>query len=210
MKNRIGQTVRKTYGYWWVEGMMDLAMGLLFGGLAGYNYLMMKLPLSKPWSVVLMIAEPLFFVLFWLLYGRLVKWVKEHITYHRTGYVTYQTKKKKDRILRAVVGGVLGFFMAITVTFIGPEVLKIDSVIMIGCLLALVTLFLAYSYGLNRLFLLALAEFGAGWWVSGLTLDSELKYTLLMAVIGAGWLVSGLATFVLYLIKTKPLEEGDV
>ncbi len=111
---------------------MDLAMGLLFGGLAGYSYVMIKLPLSKPWSIVLMIAEPLIFILFWLLYGHLVRWVKEHITYRRTGYVVYQPKPKKERARRAVIGGVLGVVMALTVTVVGPQVFKVDSVIMWG------------------------------------------------------------------------------
>ena len=209
MDNKIKQVIRKTYGYWWVDGILDIAMGLLFGGLAGYNYVMTSVPLEKPWNVVLAIAEPIFFVIFWLLYGRLVKWVKEHITYRRTGYVAYQNKKKKDRVLRAVVGGVLGFLMAITVTYIGPEVLKIDSALVVGFLLALVSLFLAYSYGINRLFLVALMEFGVGWYVSTLSLAEEPKSTLLMALIGAIWLVSGISAFIFYILRTKPIDEED-
>lgn len=209
MDNKIKQVIRKTYGYWWVDGMLDIAMGLLFGGLAGYNYVMTSVPLKEPWNMVLAIAEPIFFVIFWLLYGRLVKWVKEHITYRRTGYVAYQVKKKKDRALRAVVGGVLGFLMAITVTYIGPEILKIDSALVVGFLLALVSLFLAYSYGIGRLFLVALAEFGVGWYVSTLSLAEEPKSTLLMALIGAIWLVSGSSAFILYILRTKPIEEED-
>ena len=210
MDDRIKQIIRKTYSYWWVEGMMDLAMGLLFGGLAGYSYVMIKLPLSKPWSIVLMIAEPLIFILFWLLYGHLVRWVKEHITYRRTGYVVYQPKPKKERARRAVIGGVLGVVMALTVTVVGPQVFKVDSVIMVGILLGLVTLFLAYTNGVKRLYLLAPFEMSAGWWTSTLLMEAELKSIFLMVLIGAGWLLSGLIAFVHYLIKTKPLQEGDV
>jgi len=210
MKNRIGQTIRKTYGYWWVEGMMDLAMGLFFGALAGYNYLMMTLALNKTMGLIMAIIEPLFFIACWYLYGRLVRWVKEHITYRRTGYVAYQPKPKKERTKRAVIGGVLGFVMALTITFIGPQVFKIDSAIMVGMLLGLVTLFLAYTNGVKRLYLLAPFEMAAGCWVSTLLMDAELRSIFLMAIIGVGWLLSGLIAFVRYLVKTKPLGEGDV
>jgi len=210
MNDKIKQIMRKTYSYWWVDGMADLAMGLFFGALAGYNYLMVTLPLRRTMVLILAIAEPLFFIACWLLYGRLVRWVKEHITYRRTGYVAYQPKPKKERAKRAVIGGVLGFVMALTITFIGPQVFKFDSVIMVGVLLGLVTLFLAYTNGVKRLYLLAPFEMAAGCWVSTLLMDAELKSILLMALIGVGWLLSGLIAFVRYLVKTKPLPEDNV
>ncbi|NMB60729.1 MAG: hypothetical protein GYA18_00135 [Chloroflexi bacterium] len=210
MNDKIKQIMRKTYGYWWVDGMADLALGLFFGALASYSYLMVTLPLSKTMGLIMAIAEPLFFIACWWLYGRLVKWVKEHITYRRTGYVAYQPKPKKERARRAVIGGVLGFVMALSVTFIGPQLFKVDSVIMVGVLLGMVTLFLAITNGVKRLYLLAPIEMGAGWWVSTLLMDAELKSIFLMALIGVGWLLSGLIAFVRYLVKTKPLQEGDV
>jgi hypothetical protein len=207
MKNKIEQIIRKTYGYWWVDGMAEIAMGLFFGALSGYYYLMVKLPLSDTQSLIMAIAEPFFFVLCWFLYGRLVKWIKEHITYRRTGYVAFQTKSRKNRVFRAIIGGVLGFGMALVVTYIGPEVLKINSLIMVGSLLALVTLFLAFWYGVNRLFVVALAEFGLGLWISGLSMNAELRSILLMAAIGGVWLISGLAAFITYIVRTKPEQE---
>jgi hypothetical protein len=209
MKDKIGQVIRKTYSYWWVDGMAEIGMGLFFGILAGYNYLIESLPLSKIPGILMAVAEPLVFVACWFGYGRLVKWVKEHITYHRTGYVAYQPKNRKNRTLRAIIGGVLGFGIALIINYIGPEVLKIDSLIIIGSLMALVTLFLAIWYGINRLFVVAVAEFGLGLWVSSLALDADLQSILLMAAIGGIWLLSGLAAFVSYLMKTKP-EQEDV
>lgn len=39
MKDKIGQIMRKTYSYWWVDGIVETAMGFFFIVLAGYNYL---------------------------------------------------------------------------------------------------------------------------------------------------------------------------
>lgn len=207
MKDKIGQVMRKTYSYWWVDGIAEFSMGFFFTILAGYNYLIEWLPPSPTWSMVMAIGEPLVFIICWFAYGHLVKWVKEHITYRRTGYVAYQPKNRKNRTLRAIIGGVLGFAMALVVTYIGPEVLKIDSLIIVGSLLALVTLFLAIGYGVNRLFVLAVVEFVLGLWISGLPLDADLRSILLMACMGGIWLLSGLLTFVIYMARTKPQQE---
>jgi len=59
MKNKIEQIIRKTYGYWWVDGMAEIAMGLFFGALSGYYYLMVKLPLSDTQSLIMALAEAL-------------------------------------------------------------------------------------------------------------------------------------------------------
>jgi hypothetical protein len=74
-------------------------------------------------------------------------------------------------------------------------------------LLALVTLFLAFWYGVNRLFVVALAEFGLGLWISGLSMNADLRSILLMAAIGGVWLISGLAAFITYIVRTKPEQE---
>lgn len=207
MKDKIGQIMRKTYSYWWVDGMAEMGIGLFFGILAAYNYLIETLPLSAAASLLMAIAQPLVFLAGWFGYGRLVRWVKERFTYRRTGYVAYQPKNRKNRAVRALVGFVMGFGMALTVTFIGPEVLKIDSLVMVGGLLALVTLFLAIWHGVNRLFVVAVAEFVLGLWSSRLALEADLRSILLMTCIGGVWFLSGLVAFALYLARTKPGQE---
>jgi len=207
MKDKIGQIMRKTYSYWWVDGIVETTMGFFFIVLAGYNYLIESVSINQTVSMILAIAQPLLFLACWFAYGRLVKWVKEHITYRRTGYVAFQPKNRKNRVVRGVIGGVLGFGIALVVTYIGPEVLKINSLLIVGSLLALVTLFLAFWYGITRLFVLAVIEFGLGLWISRLPLDADLRSILLMACIGAVWLLSGLIVFVRYLLRTKPNPE---
>jgi len=210
MKDKIGQIMRKTYGYWWVDGLADTGMGLMFGVLGGYNYLLITLPLSTTASIIMSFGEPVVFLACWFGYGRLVKWVKERLTYRRTGYVAYQKKQRKDRVKRAILSAVLGFCMALTVSYIGPEVLKINSLVMVGGVLALVTLFLAIWHGVNRLFLVATAQFALSLWISSLPIVPELGSTLLMGAIGTVWLISGIITFIVYLVRTKPVREENV
>ena len=210
MKDKIGQIMRKTYGYWWVDGLAEIGMGLMFGILGGYNYLLITLHLSTTASMSMAFGEPLVFLACWFAYGRLVRWTKERLTYRRTGYVAYQQKNRQDRTKRAIISAVLGITMALTVTYIGPEVLKINSLVMICGVMALVTLFLAIWHGVNRLILLAVVQFALGLWVSTLPLEPELGSTLLMAAIGAVWLLSGIIVFIIYLVRTKPVGEENV
>ena len=209
MKDTIGQIMRKTYAYWWVDGTMDMALGLLFLGLAGYNYLMIRLLLSKTCGLILGIGQPIVFVLFWLFYGRFVRWIKEHYTYRRTGYVAYQPQKKKRRSQSAVIGGVLGIFMALMVSYIAPEILKIEPMLMVGCVMTVITLYLGYWYGVNRFFIVAPLEFGLAFWISSLTMDGELKSIAVMAAIGAVWTLSGVVTFIFYLAKHRTAGEQE-
>ena len=207
MNDKINQIMRKTYAYWWVDGMADLALGLFFLVLSGYNYLLVTLPLSDALRVILSIAQPLVFIGCWVLYGRLVRWVKQHITYRRTGYVAFAVRKKKNKVARAVVGALMGVFTALMVTVIGPKVLKINSLIIIGGVMALVSLYLGYWYGILRLYVLAALELGLGFWLSTWQMDGELLSIYLMALIGAGWFLSGLVTFIVYLLRSKPAAD---
>lgn len=210
MEDKIGKIMRKTYGYWWVDGLAEIGMGLMFMILGGYNYLLIKLQLSTTASIFMAFGEPVIFLVCWFSYGRLVRWTKERLTYLRTGYVAYQQKNRKDRTKRAIISGILGLSVALTVTYIGPEILKINSLIMVVGVLALVTLFLAIWHGVNRLILLAVVQFALGLWVSTLPLAPELASTLLMAAIGAVWLLSGIIVFIIYLLRTKPVQEENV
>jgi len=210
MRDEIGQIVRKTYSYWWVDGMVEIGMGLFFGMLSGYNYLLTTLPLNPTAGAIMAIMEPLFFVACWFGYGRLVRWVKKTITYRRTGYVAYQPRNRRVRTKRAIISGILGFGMALLVTYIGPEILKISVQFIVGGVLALVTFFLAFRHGINRLLVVAAAEFALGLWTSTLPMDSELCSILLMTSIGAVWLISGIGAFIVYLFHTKPSQEENV
>ncbi len=210
MKDKIGQIMRKTYGYWWVDGLAEIGMGLMFAILGGYNYLLITLPLTTAASIFLSFGEPLVFLVCWFGYGRLARWTKERLTYRRTGYVAYQQKNRKDRTKRAIISAVLGISMALTVTYIGPEMLKVNSLVMVGGLMALVTLFLAIWHSVNRLILIAAVQFALGLWISSFPIEPGLGSTLLMAAIGAVWLLSGIIVFIIYLVRTKPVEEENV
>ncbi len=210
MKNKIGQIMRKTYGYWWVDGLIEIGVGLIFGILGGYNYLLITLPLNTTTSILMAFGEPAIFIACWFGYGRFVRWTKERLTYRRTGYVAYQPKDCKERKNRVALSAFLGVSMGLLVTFVGPVLLKVSSLVMVSGLLALVTLFLAIWHGVNRLLIVAAAQFLLGLWLSTTSMESGLASSLLMAAIGAVWLVSGLCAFIAYIIHTKPNQEENV
>ena len=210
MINKIGQIMRKTYGYWWVDGITEIGMGLFFILLSGYNYLLATLPLSPTAEILMAVMEPLFFLACWFGYARLVRWIKETITYRRTGYVAFQPKSRKERSKRAMISAILGFSMALLITYIGPEILKISAQLIIGSVMAAITLFLAFRNGINRLLIVGAAEFALGLWTSTLPFDPELLPVLLMGLIGAVWLLSGMCAFIAYIVRTKPKQEENV
>jgi len=209
MQNKIQQIVRKTYSYWWVDGIVEMTWGFFFLILAGYNYMMVSLPASRTVSLVLAILEPLFMLAMVLADNRLVKWLKEHITYRRTGYVAYQPQSGKKRVQRGIISVVVAVCTSLIVSYVGPQLLKIDSLTMVGILLSLVTLFLAVWYGLPRLYVIATLEFALGIFITKVLVSAELHYVLLMTGIGSLWLLSGAIVFISYLLRTKPMVEDE-
>ena len=103
----------------------------------------------------------------------------------------------------------MGILMALMVTYIAPEILKVEPMLIAGCVMAVITLYLGYWYGVNRFFIVAPVEFGLALWISSLSMDGELKSIAVMAAIGATWIISGLATFIFYLLRNRTPEEQE-
>ena len=78
---------KRTRQYFYEDGFIEIAVGILFLMLGGYFFATVALPATsriKSWldaSFVLVILAGLFLV------GRLVRFLKFRITYPRTGYV---------------------------------------------------------------------------------------------------------------------------
>ncbi len=109
-ENEIRDMEKRTRRYFYDDGFVEIAVGILFLLLGGYFYASVALPAAssvKSWldaSLVLVIAAGVFLV------GWLVRFLKHRITYPRTGYVAYKKKEAAPsrRAAAAVSGVVIG------------------------------------------------------------------------------------------------------
>ena len=113
MKNEMEKIEKRPIQYWYEDGFNELAFGFIGLCLGFYFWIHTRIPAGSAWHV------PWAVVMFPLLYfgirllNRMIKALKNKLTYPRTGYVSYrrpESKRKRFVILGAFVG--LNTFLA--------------------------------------------------------------------------------------------------
>jgi len=204
MKDPIAAMTQRIQRYWYIDGLYELSMGgffflfwLIYAAASrlsawGLGWLV---PVSQ---VVLVVGAA------WLV-SRIVKQLKERLTYPRTGYVAYPQKKGKDRVLRIVISGGIALALSTFITTLARVPAYNSWLPLIsGVLIALAMLFIGYRFNLTRFFVLAAYDVAIGWAASSAALEDDQKFALFFCLLGAGFIVSGGLTLIRYLRSTQP------
>ena len=204
MKDPLALMTQRIQRYWFVDGLFELSMGILFAVIGLISLAVTRL--STPSIGWMLIIGQVVVILgsAWLV-GRGVKLLKERLTYPRTGYIAYPAKKGKDRILRIFISGGI----AVVVSTLVGLVSRLPSLnswlpLISGALIALAMLFIGFRFDLTRFFLLAAYDVAAGWGVSLARLEDDQKFAVLFCLLGIGLFVSGGVTLLRYLRSTRP------
>ena len=204
---------RRTERYWYEDGLWEISFGLVYAALAGYYILVQRLGwfrLVGPISLIspfLQVFEML--GIFWV-GGRLVKYLKEHITYPRTGYVSYRKPAKQSRIRRIFLAGAISAVVAAVVAVMASfSTLQNQMPLIISLPMAGALVYLGYRFNLARMFVIATLMVVSGYVVSMLSLDEDIVIALFFGTLAALLIVSGLITFALYLLRTKPAASME-
>ena len=97
MNNNIEHAIRRTRGYWYVDGLWEIGYGCLFTVMGMLLYLQAAIPSDSQ------LADLLGYAFLFLIIGLIVfiNWAvrkaKEHLTYPRTGMLTYRRDKMSAR-----------------------------------------------------------------------------------------------------------------
>lgn len=204
---------RRTERYWYEDGLWEISFGLVYAALAGYYILVQRIGwfrLVGPISLISPFLQVFVMLgIFWV-GGRLVKYLKEHITYPRTGYVSYRKRTPRSRAARiaitAVVSAVTAALVMIVATFstMQDRMPFVISLPMAGALV-----YLGYRFGLMRMYVVAALMVLSGYVYSMLALDSDTMIALFFGTLAALMIISGLVTFTLYLLRTRPLSSVE-
>jgi len=199
---------RRTRRYFYDDGFVEIAVGLLFLLLGGYFFADVALPAGsriKSWldaSLVLVVLAGVYLV------GRLVRFLKHRITYPRTGYVAYKKKEAtpRRRVGAALSGGVIG--AALAALFAASPSSRAWLPAINGVVLALACFFFARRTEVGRFYILAAASAIIGTGVALAGIGDTKGISLYYGVFGATVLLSGLAAFRLYLRGSRTHAEG--
>ncbi len=207
-ENEIRDLERRTRRYFYEDGFVEIAVGILFLILGGYFFAGVWLPETsriRSWldsSLVLVILAGVFLV------RRLVRFLKARITYPRTGYVAY--KKPPDtprrRAVAAVSGGVIAAAFS-GLLAVSPSA-RAWLPALNGLFLALAAFLLARRTEVARFYILAAASAIIGLAVTLGGYQDIAGISLDCAVFGSAVVLSGLIALRLYLRRSRTDGEA--
>jgi hypothetical protein len=199
--SKVEQRVRR---YWYNDGLGELASGSLIFLIGIYLAGHMWLPKGSlgraalDWGLIIFLASGVLAVR-WL-----VNIIKIHVTYPRTGYVTYHSDHKSPWGIPLWIG-VIAIALVFLLTPIREQVGMLSWLpVLSGLLIGVIFLVWASISGLKRLLLLGLFAIGLGVALPLSGLVTGYNLALLCVAVGLASIISGALTLHRYL-RDNPL-----
>lgn len=207
MESQIDRAMRRTWRYWYEDGLAEMALGCMFVAL-GLSFFVESVLPQGPWRAAWGMLAPLTAVVGTALLGnRAVKAVKARITYPRTGYVAYRRERRgRNWATRITLGFAVG---ALVGALAALPSLKVWVPAISGLIMGGVWTYLGQRLDLPRFYLLAAAAAILGTLVSLGGFDDLSAGALYYAGFGVLVVVWGSATLCAYLRSTQPPTEVE-
>ena len=205
MNDSINHAAHRARRYWYVDGLNEAAFGGLCLLLGVYFQIQDSLQISSLPRQVLEAGFVLFIILIVLSLNKAVSFLKERITYPRSGYVSYRRPSTIRRFATGLLAAAIASVLS-AVLMIAPAGLDWMAGLT-GLALAAVWLFLAWRFQLSRFLALSLISLGGGIYLAVVPLDSLAGIAAMYLLEGAALLASGGITFWAYLRGTQPAGE---
>lgn len=202
MKDNVEKMVRRTYRYYYEDGLVEIGLGLLFTA-SGLLFLAWRALQDGGWlGGALALATALLVI--GGVYG--MRWaireLKEQVTYPRTGYAAY--REGEPAVARwLIIVVVMGIFVA---GIFLPEALE-RMALLEGALLGAIVLYMGYRVGLARFYLLGGLIVAIGVAATVLFADDLMGSAVTFGGSGLILLLSGLAALSAYL-RRHPEPNG--
>jgi hypothetical protein len=202
------EATKRAQRYWYEDGIWEIGFGLLNLILCAFYFLVQFDLWTGPLVFIPLLLQIVIIIGAGWLINRVVAFLKERITYPRTGYVAYRKISPMSRLKRmlltgtiaVVTGGVVG-----AVATSGGE--KSVVPLVAGALTAGVMVYLGYRFSLARMYVLGLflVFLGGGIYFAGL--NNTLGSAAFFGGFGLLLLLSGGLTLFVYLRRTQPLAD---
>jgi hypothetical protein len=208
MKDQIDQAMRRAQRYWHIDGLTEIAFAWIFLILGLYFYLSATQPQGTLLSTL--IDSSLFLIVLAgaFLSGKLVSYVKERVTYPRTGYVSYQRKSGANRWIAMGIAMLMGGIMGGLIDMAPASLNRMTAYT--GFFLAIPLLVLGFRSGSWRFYLLCIVSLGLGLGLSLTGHENTLGLSYYYLLLSLAMFISGGLTFLIYLRKTTPPEEDSI
>ena len=205
MNDELELVVQRTRQYWFADGLVELSVGGTFIILGLYFYIQSILPSES--LVLLAVQAGFVFLLFGVIFlsRYVVNRFKSHLTFPRTGYVSYNRASKKHRIVSA---GIAIFIAALNIALFLTTPLSLNWIPAItGLVVGFIWLISAFRVGLLRFYLQSILSLLLGVGLSLARLETYQSLALYYTVMGLVLILSGGLTLIKYLHQNPPLNN---
>jgi len=199
----IQNLTRRTYQYWYNDGLTELAAGTLIL-LIGLINLALALLNSSMLNTIALILQPLVLVGGYFAINGIVKSLKERYIYPRTGYVAYRKPEGRRLHLLRAMAALLGLVIAIAAALLLRVIQEAWLPALVGIFLALFMTYLGFKLGLIRFYILAGFTIFLGLAAAWLQLNDLYSKAFIYSGFGLALIVSGSLTLWHYYQSTQP------
>jgi hypothetical protein len=205
----IEKVIRNTRRYWFADGIVELCGGGLISFFALSYYLTSLISNVVVKSLLLGLGQPVIILLGAFAIRKIITWMKENITYPRTGYLSFHNPPENRRVQRIIKVIIVSAIASMVVAFF-TQLLSIQLMPVISMVLfSLVTIYLGYQNAVTRFYFVAVVLITLGLILSAVNMEDVMRFVILYASLGFTWMVSGLITLFNYLRKTSPAREDE-
>jgi hypothetical protein len=206
----IENTIRRTRSYWYVDGLWEIGYGCLFTTMGFLFYLQAIIPDESLSANLLQYGFLVLIIALIVLINWSVRKIKEHLTYTRTGMVTYRREKMSaGKWLVAAIttaGSILAGSVLYALFQVWETALEFIP-LLLGLLGAAMMVFIAYSNNLRRFYLLAFISLLSGLVLSWAGITGMTLLGVYFILLGLGLVISGGVTLWNYLNQTSIPRE---
>lgn len=205
----IKNVIRNTRKYWYVDGLSEIAGGLIifFTGLT--YWLVYSLENSGLKYLLLIFAQPAVIISGAYLVRLILPKIKEKLTYPRSGYLTFKKPHRNNRVRRALIAGLIAAIIGALVGMVYNELPQRFIPLFSSFFLTVFSIYIGYQVAVPRFYWTGLLILILGGVISWINPIGALPYMLLFSGMGVLWIISGWITLFLYLRNTHPLTEDS-
>ncbi len=207
MKDDLEKSKQRAFRYWYVDGLAEISMGLIFLVLGGYFWLQTRLA-SSSWISQLLIVFLMLFILGCGYFSRkAIVAIKDRLTYPRTGYVAYPPFPRKHRLLAAVLAAGIAAFTVLVIRQLPGSTLWVPAIT--SLIFAIVMLVIGLRLGLARFYLQGFFSLVLGGGLSLAGIGDIYGLSIFYTGSGAALLLAGVLVLMAYLRHSVPPREGS-
>jgi hypothetical protein len=203
MLDDVDTTIQRTRRYWYEDGLTEIAAGAIFLAISLLFAIEASAPKGSKLAGISALGLPIIVLVGYWIAGRVVRALKARITYPRTGYVAYRQAPARRKWLAAVLGALIAVGLVAIVVVSGP-VSRQWIPMMDGLACAAFLAYLAYSFDLDRFWLLAVAAIALGFGASRMTSNEIAGSAIFFGTMAIALVLSGAVTLYRYLRSTSP------